>query len=129
VLVGRVVDHQLGDDLHAADVSRIDECAQIGHGAVIRMDPAVISDIIPVVAARRWIKGQQPDCIHAEICNVVDLLQGAAEVADAVTIGVEKRLDVQLVDRRVLVPQRIARRVLAPFAAQVTIPLPDGAAR
>ena len=40
-------------------------------------------------------------------CEVVELLDQPAKVADAVAVAVEERPDVQLVDDRVLVPELV----------------------
>ena len=71
------------------------------------MDAAVVGDVIAVVTARRGVEGQQPDGGDAQLGDVVELLQQALEVADAVIVGIEEGLDVQLVDDSVFVPQGI----------------------
>ena len=43
----------------------------------------------------------------AEVLQVVELLRQAAEVADAVAVAVVEGADVDLVDDRVLVPERV----------------------
>ena len=70
----------------------------------------VVGDVVAVVAQRRGVEGQQPDRVDAERLHVVELLGQAAEVADAVAVGVGEGLDVQLVDDGVLVPERVVRR-------------------
>src|SRR5581483_2678229 len=55
VLVRGVVDHQLGDDAHVAGVGPGDDAAEIGEGAVIGVDAAVVGDVVAVVAPRRGI--------------------------------------------------------------------------
>ena len=107
MLVGGVVDHQLGDDAHAALVRGGDEVLHVGHRAVLGMDVAVVGDVVAVVAPRRGIERQQPDRVDAEIGDVVELGDQAGEVADAVVVGIEERLHVQLVDDRVLVPELV----------------------
>ncbi len=107
MLVGGVVDHQLSDHAQPARMRGGDEAPHFGQRAVFRMDVAVVRDVVAVVAARRGIEGQQPDRVDAEADQVVELRQQTGEVADPVTIGVVERLDVQLIDDRVLVPQRI----------------------
>ena len=58
-------------------------------------------------------------------CEVVELLRQPVEVADAVVVAVEERLDVHLVDDGVLVPERIVvvgrrcRRVSSSIAGVV----------
>ena len=108
VLVGGVVDDELGDDLQPAPVRFAHERAEVVARAVVRMHVVVVGDVVAVVAQRRRIERQQPDRVDAELLDVVELVGQPAEVADAVVVRVEERLDVQLVDDRVLVPERIA---------------------
>ena len=92
---------------------RRDEALDVVDRAVVGMDGAVFGDVVAVVEARRRIEGQQPERVDAELGDVVELGDQAGEVADAVIVGIEERLDVQLVDDRVLVPERIVRNVAA----------------
>ena len=71
------------------------------------MDGAVVGDVVAVVAQRRGVEGQQPDRRDAQRLDVVELGDHPLEIADPVAIGVVERLDVGLVDDRVLVPVRI----------------------
>ena len=104
MLVGGVVDDQLGDDADAAPVRLGDEAAEVAHVAVGRIDRAVVGDVVAVVAQRRGIEGQEPDRVDAEALDVVEPLHQAGEIADAVAVGIVEGLDVQLVDDGVLVP-------------------------
>ena len=128
MLVGGVVDHQLGDHPHAARMRRGDEALGVGQRAVVGMHAAIVGDVVAVVEARRGIERQQPDRVDAEIGDVVELGDQAGEIADAVVVGIEERLDVQLVDDRVLVPERIvgqrgrARRGRATGASITALP-------
>jgi hypothetical protein len=56
MLVGGVIDHELGDDADAARVRRRDEALDVGHRAVIGMHRAVFADVVAVVEPRRWIE-------------------------------------------------------------------------
>ncbi len=114
MLVRGMVDDQLGDDAQAAAVRLVDELFEVLARAVGGVDLAVVGDVVPVVLAWRGVERQQPDGVDAEVLDVVQLLDDAAEVADAVVVAVVERADVQLVDDRVLVPVRIhPRRPLA----------------
>ena len=84
-----------------------DERLEVVERAVARMDVPVVGDVVAVVAQRRREERQQPQAGDAEPLQVVELLREALEVADAVVVAVEERLDVRLVDDRVLVPERI----------------------
>ena len=105
MLVGGVIDHELGDDANAARVRGAHELAKVGQRAVIGMNIAIIADVVAVVEPRRRIERQQPDRVGAEIGDVVEFRDQAREIANAVVIAVAERLDVQLIDDRVLVPK------------------------
>src|ERR1700683_3792665 len=77
--------------------------------AVVRMDAQVVRDVIAVVAQRRREEGEEPKAGDPEILDVVQALDQAAEVADAVVVAVGESADVKLIDDRVLVPERVGR--------------------
>jgi len=110
VLIGSMVDNEFGDDPQIAAVSLADKRLEVGHPPIGRVDVLVVRDVVPVVAQRRGIERQQPQRGDAEILQIVELAAQPLEVADAVVIGVEKGLDVQLIDDRVLEPQRVRGR-------------------
>ena len=76
--------------------------------AVGRVDLAVVGDVVPVVAQRGRVEGQEPERGDAEALEVVELLDQAPEVADAVAVAVVEGPHVELVDDGVLVPGRRA---------------------
>ena len=73
MLVGRVIDHKLGDDAYTARTRGVNETPHVGHRSVIKVDGAVIADVIAVIESRRGIEGQQPDRRRAEAGNVIEL--------------------------------------------------------
>ena len=73
MLVGGVVDHQLGNYPHAARMRFGDESPGVAERAVFRMNATVIRDVIAIVAARRGIERQQPHGGDAELRDVVQL--------------------------------------------------------
>ena len=107
VLVAGVVDDQFGDHPQAALVGLGDEAAGVCQAAVIRVHGLVFGDVVTVVAPWRGVERQQPQGVDAQLGDVVELADQAGEVADAVVVRIEERLDVQLVDDGVLVPQRV----------------------
>ncbi len=108
MLVGGVVDDEFGDDPQATALGFDDEAAEILHGPEIGIDGAVVGDVVAVVAPRRGIERQQPKRGDAEILQIVELFGQSCEIADAVIVAVGKRLDVQLIDDGVLVPEILA---------------------
>ena len=108
MLVGGVIDDQLGDDPDPALVRLAQERAEVAQRAVARVDPLVVRDVVPVVTQRRRVEGQQPEAGDAEPLEVVELLREPGEVADAVRGRVAEGPHVRLVDDRVFVPERVA---------------------
>ena len=76
--------------------------------AVGRIDAAVVGDVVAVVAQRRGIERQEPQGGDAELVQIVELLTSGPENRRCRRRCVEEGLDVQLIDDRVLVPERIA---------------------
>ncbi len=107
MLVRGVIDHQFGNDAQIAAMRFPNEDFEIRHSAVSGIDVLVLGNVIPVVAQRRRVKWQQPQRGDAEILQIVQFAAQPLEVADAVVIGIEKRLNMQLINNRVLVPQRV----------------------
>ena len=110
MLVRRVIDDQLGDHPQSAPMRLVHDMVEVRARAVHRVDVGVIGDIVPVVAQGRRVEGKEPDGIDPQVLHVVQLFCQAGEVADAVVVGVEKGLDMELVDDGVLVPVGGARR-------------------
>lgn len=108
------------DHPQAAPLCLLDEALEILHRPEIGIDRAVIGDVVAIVAAGRGIERQQPQRGDAEILQVWQFFGQPGEVADAVMVAVGKRLDVELVDDRVLVPEPRPRpRQLRPSSRQL----------
>ncbi len=105
VLVGGVVQHQLGDDAQAAAVRLMQESFEIAEAAVGGMDVTVIGDVVAVVAPRRGAEREQPDGGDAQVFQVSELLGQAGEIAHAVARMVVEGTYVGLVNDRVLEPE------------------------
>ena len=105
VLIGRVIDDELGDDPDLAPVRFLDEAIEVVQCSVGGVDVLVVGDVVAVVLERRRIEGQQPERIDAEPLEIRELARQAGKVTDTVRRAVEKRPHVRLIDDRVLVPQ------------------------
>ncbi len=110
VLVRGVVDDQLGDDAQLQPVRLLEHLAEVVERAVLRVDLVVVGDVVAVVLERRGVERHQPDRVDAEVLDVAELGGEALEVADAVVVGIEEGLDVELVDDRIHVPVRLVAR-------------------
>ena len=107
MLVGGVVDHQLDHHLHVAAVGGVEEGAKIVQRPVGRVHAAIVRDVVAVIAQGRREEGQKPQAGDAQVLQVVEFLHQPAEVAYAVVVAVKERLDRQLIDDGVLVPERV----------------------
>ena len=108
VIAGGVVHHQVGDHADAALVGGLDEAADVLDRAVVGLDREEVGDVVAAVAQRRLEERQQPDAVHAQPLQVVELLGQAAEVAGTVAVGVEEGACVDLVEDGRLEPQRLS---------------------
>ena len=122
MLVGGVVQHELGDHAQPPLVRGGEERREVVHRAVHRVDAVVVGDVVAVVAEGRRKGGQQPQRVDAERFEVIELARQPPEIADAVAVAVEERLDVELIDDGVLVPEWVAgAHVSAPRSARTAI--------
>src|SRR5207248_6893509 len=105
VPVRGVVDDEVDQDANAATVGLVHEFDKVPARAEARIDAEVVGDVVPVVAARRRLERREPDRVDAEALEVVEPPAQPFEVAAAVAVRVDVRLDVDAVDERVLVPE------------------------
>ena len=109
MLIGGMIDHQLGDDLEAPLMRFLNEAPRICQPPIFRMDVAIFGDVVAIVAPRARIKGQKPDGRDANLSDIIQLRDQARKIADPIIVGVKKGFDVQLVNDRILVPKGIGR--------------------
>ena len=88
MLVRGVVECQVRDDADAARVRLLQELLEIGHRAVARVNGTVVRDVVAVVAHGRVEHGRQPEAIHAQPFQVVELVRHSAQIAHAVPVRV-----------------------------------------
>ena len=105
MLVGGVIEDQLGDHSQAAAVRLREELLEVGQGPVGGVDAGVVGGVIAVIEQRRGIEGEQPERGHAEVVEVVELVDETAEIADAVGVAVAEGANVEFVEDGVAVPR------------------------
>ena len=98
MLVAGVVDDQVHDQPHPAAVQLRDQLVELLERAEQRVDALVVADVVAVVGLRRGVDRREPQDVDAEVAQVVQPLQDAAQVADAVAVGVLERARIDLVD-------------------------------
>ena len=107
VLVAGVVHHEVGHDADAPLVGLVHQLDHVGQDAVGRVDGEEVADVVPAVAQRRGVEGQQPDAVDAQPVQVVESLGQAPQVAAAVAARVGEAPQEDLVEHRSPVPLRI----------------------
>ena len=101
VLIGRVVWHQVHDDLHAAAVSILQHRIEVGQGTEEGVHLAVVCNVVPAVGLRRLIKRRQPDGVHSQLLKVGEPVHHPAQIAHPVAVTVREGAGVDLVDNGV----------------------------
>ncbi len=75
-----------------------DQLDEVAVRAEARVDAVEVGDVVAVVAVGRRVERHEPQARHAELGEVVDALGQARQVAAAVAVPVQERLDVEAVD-------------------------------
>src|SRR5437879_535250 len=63
--------------------------------------------VMRVLSRRSGLRRSQHEGRHAQFLKIVQFIGEASEVADAVTVTVAERSDVQFIENRIFVPLRI----------------------
>ena len=109
MLIGSMVENQLRNDMHLAGMGGIHQPPEIVECTEFRTDAFIVEHVVAVVPARRRIERQEPDCIDAERCQVIQLPRQSGKIAESIPIGIEERLYMELVDDSILMPGCIAK--------------------
>ena len=92
-----MVEHHVEHQTDASLVRLCDQFLYVCHCAVSGIDIIVIRDIISVVVLRRYEERSEPDIVHAQFLDIVQFLDHAPEVTQAVFVGVTERLRINLI--------------------------------
>ena len=104
-----VVHHQVRDYPDVAFPGLGHQLVEVRHGPVLRVDSHVVGNVISEIHLRRGKERRDPDRVHAQAAQVVQVRGDAVEVAHAVAVGVGKTARINFVDDGVLPPVGIGR--------------------
>jgi hypothetical protein len=93
-----VVRHQVDEDPQAEGVRLGDQRVGVREGAELRVDVAVVGDVVPTVEQRGRVPRADPDRVDAEVGEVRQPGADPVHVARPVAVGVGERTRVHLVD-------------------------------
>ena len=105
VLDGGVPGHEVEQHVHAAPVARFKQADEVVVGAVARGHAAVIRHIVAGVAKGRDKTGVEPEGVYPELLQIVELLDDAGDIADAVVVGVVETLRIDFVEDGTVKPR------------------------
>ena len=99
-----VIECQIRHNAHAAAVQLRNELFKVLHRAVIRMNGVVVRDIVAIIAQGAGIKRREPQAVHAEPLEVIQLIDDPAQRAYLlIAIGL-KGADEGLVEDGIVIP-------------------------
>ncbi len=104
VPVACVIHHKVGDDADAPLVCLLDQLHEVPEIAELLEDLHVVGDVVTAVAQRRLVQREQPQAVHAEPLQVVELLDQTSQVAGSVAVGVTEAAHQHFVEDGSLVP-------------------------
>jgi len=70
-----------------------------------RVDVLVVADVVAVVVLRRLVDRGEPEHVDAELGQVVQMVDDAAQIAHAVAVGIREAARVDLVNDRTFPPE------------------------
>ncbi len=99
LVLGRdVVRDDVDDRADAERAGLRDELLGLGERAELRVDRAVVGDVVAAVRERGHVPGGEPDRVDAEVAQVAEALAHACEVTGPVAVPVREAAHVHLVD-------------------------------
>ncbi len=109
VPVARVVRDHVDDHPDAGGVQCLDHPVEVVERAELRVDVAVVVDVVAAVGQRGRVEGAEPDGLDTERRQVRHALGDAGQVADAVAVRVREGARVDLVDAGLAPPGLVGR--------------------
>src|SRR4051812_8574955 len=73
-----------------------------------RLDVLIVADVVARVVLRRGVDRREPDDVHAQLGQMIQVRGDAAQITDPVAVGVREAPRVDLVDDRALEPAHAA---------------------
>ncbi len=104
MLVGGVVRHPVDEHAQPAFVGVGQQVVEVGERAEDGVHVAVVAHVVAEVRHRRAEERREPDGVHAEPRQVVEMAPDSLEIPDAVAVRVRVGAGIELFDHRRLPP-------------------------
>jgi hypothetical protein len=102
--IGRVTPHHVRDHAEAERVRARKQAIKIFQRSEYGIDGPIVGHVIAEIPHRRGEERRNPDGVHAQACDIVELLGDPGEIAHAVTVAVAKAAGIDMVDGGALAP-------------------------
>ena len=97
VVGGGVVEHHVQHDADVVGLRLVYQLLEVGHGAISGVNGPVVCHVIAVVVLGGDEEGGEPDVVHTQLLQVVQLGGDPLQVPQTVPVGVQEGLGVDLV--------------------------------
>ena len=81
-----MVHYHVEDDSHPASVDFLDQLQGVAHHPVFGRDVGVVRNVVAEISLRRGKEWGNLNCLESQILNVIQFLDNALQVADAVAV-------------------------------------------
>ncbi len=99
-----MVHYHVEYDFHPAAMGFFDQLQCVIHRPVFGSDVGVVGNVVAEIRLRGSEERGNPNCLEAQVADVVQFLEDALQVADPVRVAVIKRARINLVDRGFVIP-------------------------
>ena len=113
VLVGGVVGHKVEQHLHVAGVCAVQQLREVIDRAEDGFNAGVVGHVVAEIVHGRGVDGREPEGVDVNALEVIEALDNALQIADAIAGAILKRARVDLVNDGLLPPAQCARCVHA----------------
>ena len=104
VLVGGVVDDKIENDANVVFAAVFDQTIEVFERPVGRVDILVVRNVIAKIDLRRREARRDPDCVDAELLQIVELRCDPVQITHAVIVTVGKAARVNFIEDGMLPP-------------------------
>jgi len=103
-LVTGVVHDEVHDQFHSSAMHFLKKTVKVFHGTVVRLYGVVVTDVVTVVPVRTPVDRGEPENIHSQVFQVVQLGLNARKVSNAISVAVTETLWPDLINNRAFPP-------------------------
>src|SRR5258705_5905080 len=104
MLLRGVRPHHVDDDLEVERMGARDQRVEIGQAAERWIDVAIVCDVVAEIRHGRDVERRNPDTVDAERRDVIELLDDARQIADAIAVAILKAPGIDLINDGVSPP-------------------------